>query len=98
MINIGFNLGSLLGLIDFALGILYVVLSLTASSRAGTSPQQRSLLTIQAVLGPLVLLPVGLVWFTQGWRLDPLLQFALFWLHILVVFSGVKDLLLSPNR
>lgn len=98
MINIGFNLGSLLGLIDIVLGIAYPILSLTASSRAGTSSQEQSLLTAQAVLSPFILIPVGLLFIVQGWRIDPLLQFGLWWLHVLIVFLGVKDFLMVQNR
>ncbi|WP_339384523.1 hypothetical protein [Oscillatoria sp. FACHB-1407] len=81
-----------------ALGLAYLVMSLNASTRPSMSDQQRSLLAIQAVLAPIVFFPVGLVFIFQGWRLDPILQFSLWWLHFLIIFLGIKDFLVIQNR
>ena len=98
MINIGFDTTSLLGIVDTALGILYFVLSLIAANRPGTNYQRRSLLVTQAILAPLVLLPVGFIFSSQGWRMDPILQFSVWWLHLLIIFLGIKDFFLAQNE
>jgi uncharacterized membrane protein YhaH (DUF805 family) len=96
MVNIGFNSATLLGLLDVILALAYLVLSialpLTRARDLGSIGI--TLYLIQAFIAPVILLLSGFILIFQGWRLDPILQFAYLLLHLLVVYLAVKDVIL----
>jgi len=49
---------------------------------------------IQAIIAPFILFLTGFILIFQGWRLDPILQFGYFLLNFLVIYLGVKDIIL----
>ncbi|MBD2239555.1 hypothetical protein H6G35_23570 [Aulosira sp. FACHB-113] len=56
---------------------------------------------IQALLIPSIMLLCGFIFVFQGWRLDPILQFAQFLLTSLIIYFSVKDIVMneiSRNR
>ncbi|MGK7873841.1 MAG: Ycf66 family protein [Xenococcaceae cyanobacterium] len=96
MVNFGLNFSSLLGLWDLLLAIAYLILSIVMlinqSHILGELGQ--IIYILQAIIAPLILLICGFILIFQGWRLDPILQFAIFLLHILVIYLGVKDVVI----
>lgn len=95
MVNFSVGAGSLLGLLDIALAIAYLVLSIALISRGrDIGDIGITLYVIQAVIAPILLLSCGFILFLHGWRLDPILLFAYVQLHILLVYLGVKDFIL----
>lgn len=95
MVNVGLNFVSLLGLVYLALAILYpvLVLPVVLTRRRAIAPEQFFLSMVQAIVAPVLLFVSGLILLFQGWRLDPLLQFAQFLTGVLVVLLTAKDLL-----
>jgi hypothetical protein len=96
MVNFGFNSASLLGLLDIILAIAYLALSITLpiARRRDLGATGVSLYVVQAIIAPPFLLLSGFILVFQGWRLDPPLQFAFLLLNLLVVYLGVKDVIL----
>jgi len=95
MINIGFNLASLLGLFDLPLSV--AIFALTLQLIADKNRVQDSTVAfdiIQIVLVPLSLLICGAILILQGWRLDPLLFLVMLLLHLIIIFMWTKDFLL----
>lgn len=96
VINFGFNSASLLGLLDIVLAIAYLILSiaLPIARRRDVGAWGIALYVVQAFIAPGVLLLSGLILIVQGWRLDPILQFAYFLLNLLIIYLAVKDIIL----
>jgi hypothetical protein len=96
MVNFGFNGGSLLGLLDVILAIAYLAWSIFVTITRGRefSTVFVLLFIIQALIAPGVLILSGLILIFQGWRLDPLLQLSYFLLNILLIYLGLKDVIL----
>jgi hypothetical protein len=93
MVTASLNLASICGIALFLWWLLAVPaacyqLWFILTRRADTSPSvvAKSLITAAIGLGRLVGLPLtGFILFVQGWRLDPILQFAVIILCILLV-------------
>lgn len=104
MVNFGLNFASLLGLLDIFLALAYLALSiaLPIARRRDIGVTGIVLYIIQGIIAPFFLLITGFILIFQGWRLDPLLQFSYFLLQFLVIYLGVKDIilfrLLSPRN
>ncbi|MEQ9001911.1 MAG: hypothetical protein RID53_36105 [Coleofasciculus sp. B1-GNL1-01] len=104
MVNFGLNSATLLGLLDIFLSIAYLAISvaLPIARRRDIGVTGIVLYIIQAIIAPLFLLMAGFILFFQGWRLDPILQFSYVLLNFLVIYLGVKDIilfrLLSPRN
>ena len=93
MVSVGINLSSILGIIDIALAVAYLV---TAIANSGMRSQIISntgiiLYIIQGIMVVGVLLVSGFILFFQGWRLNPILGFQQFLLHVLLIFLAFKD-------
>ncbi|WP_242038082.1 Ycf66 family protein [Tolypothrix sp. FACHB-123] len=96
-VNFGFNIASLLGIIYIIFGIFYMIFMVTLLFRRASSLNGIAFVIylLQALLVPSVMLLVGFIFVFQGWRLDPILQFAQFLLTILIIYFSVKDLLVN---
>ncbi|MEB3212116.1 MAG: hypothetical protein VKL39_12210 [Leptolyngbyaceae bacterium] len=81
-------MGVLLAVFDILLIIGSLALS-TAWSRR--SPRMNPIVSLAFGGQALLLLVAGAIFLIQGWRLDPLLAFAAFLLHIIVLASLLKD-------
>jgi len=99
MFEASLNLASLCGVALFLWWLLAVPaacfqLWFILTRRADTSPTVVAKLLLAAAVGfgRIVGLPVtGLILFTQGWRLDPILQFAVMLLSVLLVFESTAS-------
>ncbi len=105
MVNVGFlgpffGPGSVLGLINFLLGILYGAVSIyqlvSAIQRSGSSVSITARI-LQLIFSPLLLILSGGILFAQGWRLDPILLFQQFLLELLIIYLILVDLKRSRN-
>lgn len=99
MINVGFSGGSLLGLFNIFLGILYCAVSiyqLVAAIQSSGSSVSITARILQLVFLPLLLILSGAILFFQGWRLDPLLVFQQFLIEFVLIYLVVVDLKRSP--
>ena len=87
MINFGINIASLLGILLALIGILIIPLglSLRRPFRVGN--------VIQDIVFAVIYLLCGLIFFSQGWRLDPVLQFWQLLLTISSIYLLIKDIL-----
>lgn len=96
MVNYGINSGSILGFFDLILAISYLAISIALPlSRPRELGNIGILLYVgQGIIAPTSLLLVGFIHIFQGWRLDPILQFADFLLNLLLVYLGIKDFVL----
>ncbi|BAY27947.1 Ycf66 family protein [Calothrix sp. NIES-2100] len=94
-INFGLNTASLLGLLYIIFGISYMIFMVTVLFRRASSLNGIAFVIylLQALLIPSIMLLVGLIFVLQGWRLDPILQFAQFLLTLIIIYFCVKDLL-----
>ena len=96
MVNYGINSGSILGFFDLILAIAYLAISIALPlSRARELGNIGIFLYVgQGIIAPLVLLLAGFIHIFQGWRLDPILQFADFLLNLLILYLAIKDFVL----
>jgi len=96
MVNFGLNSATLLGLLNIFLSLAYVALSiaLPIARREEMGITGKILYIIQAIIAPFILFLTGFILIFQGWRLDPILQFGYFLLNFLVIYLGVKDIIL----
>ena len=93
MVNVGINWMSILGIVDIALAVAYLV---TAIANSGMRSQIIGstgiiLYIIQGIMAVVVLPLSGFILFFQGWRLNPILGFQQFLLHVLLIFLAFKD-------
>lgn len=93
MVNYGLNLMSLLGIVDVALAIAYLVTAiLNAGARSRLIGGLGIILYIIQGLMAIVILPAsGFILLFSGWRLDPILGFQQFLLHVLLIYLAFKD-------
>ena len=100
MVNASLNWASLMGLLCFSYGVVVAFLTVpqlifTLQRRADTTPQVvlKTLITVLQGLGRALALPlVGGIMFFQGWRLDPILQFAMFLLSAGVIVESASGI------
>lgn len=94
MVNYGFNSASLIGLIYVLLSIVYFVSVIGVITRRVSRPinSALSLDVFQAIILPILLLNCGVILISQGWRLDPVLQFQQLSLLVLIIYFTVKDI------
>lgn len=99
-VNASLNFASLMGLFDLVFAVLYPVLvfSLLFSGTARSNDAEKVTQAILAIAVLPVLLLVGGILFFNGWRLDPILQFGVLLLHLLLFASLGKDFLLGYLR
>lgn len=100
MVNIGFSFVGLLGFIDviFALAVFTMTLILLFQDRPAIRGNRIGFYIAQLVLVPLCLLLAGAMFVFQGWRLEPLLTFAVLCLHLIIVFLVLKDFFINLGR
>lgn len=92
MVNASLNWASLSGLLLFPVGLIGGVLSgfqiyFNLQRRSDTSPAVilKTTLNVLQALGRLIVMPIcGFFLFTEGWRLDPILQFG-----VILIVMGV---------
>ncbi|WP_339379471.1 MULTISPECIES: Ycf66 family protein [Okeania] len=87
MLNLGLNFLSLLALLDMLLALLI----LNESRKKASSREAFDI--IQWIFVPIAMLLCGFILLFQGWRLDPILFFVMFLLHIVLVFLLIKTFL-----
>lgn len=100
MINIGVNFTTVLGLLDviFALAVFTLTLILLFQNQSVIRGNNGVFYIIQVILVPLCLLLAGAMFVFQGWKLDPLLTFAVLCLHVIIVFLLLKDFFINFGR
>ncbi|WP_287273473.1 MULTISPECIES: Ycf66 family protein [unclassified Okeania] len=84
MVNLFLNYSSLLGLLDILLALLIFNESLKKLL------SQEAFDIVQWIFVPIAILWCGGILIFQGWRLDPILFFVMFLLHIILVFLVIK--------
>ena len=96
-VNFGLNTASLLGMLYIIFGIFYMIFMVTLLFRRANSLHGIAFVIylLQALLIPSIMFLVGFIFVFQGWRLDPILQFAQFLLTLLIIYFVVKDLLID---
>ena len=100
MVNASLNWASLMGIICFGYGVVAAALTVPQlifklQRRADLTPQLvlNTLTTVVQGLGRALALPlVGGILFFQGWRLDPILQFAMALLSAGVIVESAGGL------
>jgi hypothetical protein len=94
MVNIGLNLGSLLGLLQVLGSLAYFVVSIGQITAAVRSRRDTdiALRIFQFIFAPVMLLLSGGILFLQGWRLDPILQFQQFLMSMVIGYLVLLDL------
>ncbi len=102
MVNLGFNLTTILGLLDIFGAVGYLILtiaSITDGVKRATSPANTILKVIELLYCPFALFLSGVILVFNGWRLDFILQLQQLFLHIIVAISVTKELknLLTAN-
>ena len=91
-----FNAASLLGFLDLLLALAIPGLSIFAIVRQSPNDTLRLLLYIGQSLLSLVALPLtGLILIFQGWKLDPMMFFSFFLIHLLVIALIARDAILT---
>ena len=96
VINVVFNLISLLGLLDLLLAVAFIVASIVfpiIRSRI-VGEAGITLYVFQLFIAPIILLICGVILLFYGWLLNPPLQLAFFLLHLLIVYLAVKDVII----
>lgn len=94
MSNLRF-LSSLSGVLYILLAVFFLVSAILLLVR-GDAPL-RWLLLVQAIFVPIVLMFVGNLVLSVGWKLDPLLHLAFFLMNLVIIFLGVKDILINRS-
>ncbi|MFM7426458.1 MAG: hypothetical protein ACKO7W_15940 [Elainella sp.] len=94
MSNLRF-LSSISGVISILLAVFFLVSAVLLLVRGDGS--MRGMLLIQAIFVPLVLMFVGNLVLSVGWKLDPLLHLAFFLMNLVIIFLGVKDILINRS-
>ncbi|MDZ8051784.1 MAG: Ycf66 family protein [Aulosira sp. ZfuVER01] len=96
-VNFGFNTASLLGILYIIFGISYMIFMVFLLFRRASRLNSIAFVIylVQALLIPSVMLLCGFIFVFQGWRLDPILQFAQFLLTILIIYFSAKDILIN---
>jgi hypothetical protein len=94
MVNFGLNSASILGLFDIILAVVYFVLPIIFVVQKNNIIGTGGVLfyVIQAKIAPFVLLLTGMILLFQGWRLDPILQFAMLLQQLLIIYNVLKDI------
>jgi hypothetical protein len=93
MVNFYLGSAALLGLVDIILALVYLVISIVLTITRNRAIGELGIVfyVFQAIIAPIFLLLAGSIFFFQGWRLDPILTFAVFLLHLLIIYLAVKD-------
>lgn len=95
MINVGFSLIGLLGVLDIILAVFLLATAIAPFVQHRSLEDTAALLlVVQAIAIPLSLLVAGGIFFFQGWRLDLSLQLAVLLLHVVLGFLIAKDFIL----
>lgn len=99
MVNFAYSFASLLGILDLLIALFYLVssIALPIARRRMLDVWGITLYGIQALIAPPILAVVGGILILQGWRLDPILQFAFLLLHFLVIYQGIRDIVIYRN-
>jgi hypothetical protein len=92
-------LSSVSGVLYILLAVFFLVTAvlLLVQGDASRSSELRWLLLVQAIFVPIVLMFVGNVVLSVGWKLDPLLHLVFFLMNLVIIFLGVKDILINRS-
>ena len=93
MVNLGFNITTLLGILDIFGAVGYFILSIVLISRgviSYTSGVNTILQVWELLLCPIALLISGIILFFNGWRLDPFLQYQQLLVHSVLMVAVIK--------
>ena len=96
MVRIGFNLITLLGLLDVLLSLALIVTAVVfpITRRRIVGEAGMVLYVFQLFIAPIILLICGGILLFYGWSLIPTVQVAFFLLHLLLVYLTVKDIII----
>lgn len=96
-VNFGVNSAALLGIIYILLAIIYFIFMIAwLIPRANRiAPSALTLYIIQLIITPILLLLSGFILMFQGWRLDPILQLSQFLLFLVIIYLGIKDIVIN---
>jgi hypothetical protein len=95
MVNLGFNLTTLLGLLDLLGVIGYFVLAISQISRGAYSSNSTfntAIQLLELLVSPIALFFSGIILIFNGWRLDPILLLQQLLLHVIIGLSFIKML------
>ena len=92
MVNFGFNLITLLGLIDILSALACFILLAGTGLNSYASSIKNNLSVWELVVFPLLLFPSGIILFFNGWRLDPFLQIQQLLIHAAVGVTIAKEI------
>lgn len=98
MINSGWSLISILGLLDLVVAIGYIVLTIgniVDGWRSISTPTLSLLLVLrlcELLVCPASLFLSGVILLFRGWRLDPILQLQQLLLHLIVSVAIAKNI------
>lgn len=81
-------------LVILALASCFISFDLAKKSRQWVA----ALAVLQTFIGPMFLGLSAMIMFFQGWRLDPILLFMVFLLHVYCGISIVKDWAISKSQ
>ncbi len=97
---VGFNVVTLLGTLDMlgTIGLLAAAIGLTLASLQQRQPTLAVIYILSGIVSPILLFLVGAILSFQGWRVDPVVGFAILLLHLIVVLGIVKDIILITRR
>lgn len=100
MINVNFNLVGLSGLAYLIWSLIYLALKVTLINRKSRNWSHFSIIVeiFLSVLATTMLLFVGTILITYGWRFDPMMQLGQLFQTILVIYISVKDILMLLGR
>lgn len=100
MVNVSFNLASLSGFAYLIWSLIYLALKVILITRQSRNWSNFSLTReiFLSVLATTILLFVGTILITYGWRFDPIMQLGQLFQTILVIYISIKDILMLLGR
>lgn len=107
MVNFGINNAIILGLLDFVGAIVYFILTIARIIdvvKQTASPLNAVFKTIfkvcELLLYSIVLFSSGVILISNGWRLDPLLVFQQYLIHLILLVAFWREInqLIRPSR
>lgn len=85
--------GSILGLIEFGLGIIFFLTLIRVAQKSSQSVIAVAS-SVEAISGLMLLPLAGMIFFFGGWRLDPILVFGLLLTNLFLITALLKDIAL----
>lgn len=100
MVNYNFNLASLSGFAYLIGSLIYLALKVILITKQSRTWSNFSLIKeiFLSVLATTILLFVGTILITYGWRFDPIMQFGQVLQTAIVIFISIKDIFNTIER